>query len=187
MSPVAFRAGDHACLLYASRHEQREAVMASLRGALRAGERVLYILDQDADSGVLEEAQRQGVEVEDALDDGALVVRAAEEVYLPDGRFEPRRVLDALAHGEQEARREGFRGLHALAEMTWAREGVPGVHLLPAYEQQLNEAFPGLAASAVCQYDARVLEPGALREVLRAHPLRAEGGLRAENPEFATR
>lgn len=178
---------DHACLIHTTPDERRDAIALYMEGGLAHNERLLYLLDQDADSGALEAIARAGVDVEDALDDGALVVKTTDETYVEGGTFDPDRMIALLREAEQEALTDGFAGLRVTGEMTWARPGVPGAERLLEYEARLNEVFPQLRASAICQYDARRFSPDVLAGVLHTHPLLISNGRVAQNARYEAR
>ena len=175
---------DHACLLFASTEEQARALAAFMQDAFARNERVVYILDQDADTGVLERLHRHGIDVSEQLERGALQVRSTDEVYLADGAFDPAAMLDRLREVERDAIADGWRGVRVAGEMTWATRGAPGSDRLLEYESKLNEVFPKLHASALCQYDARAFSPDILAGALRTHPLVVSHGEAVDNPYF---
>lgn len=177
---------DHACFLYATPEQQREVIARAIRAALARGDRFLYVLDPEADTGVLEAIRREGIDIEDALDDGALVIKSTSEAYLKGGTFDPERMIGLLRAAIQEALDDGFHGLTAAGEMTWATRGAPGSEKLLEYERRVHAIFADHPVGAICQYDVRRFDPAALDAVLRAHPhVVAQGGL-VQNPSYET-
>lgn len=160
---------EHACLFHRSWTEQADALAAYMRDAFARNERFVYVLDRGGDTGVFERLRHAGIDVEDALDDGALILRTADGTYFADGHFDPDRVIALLREVEREAREDGFDGVRVTGEMTWALAGGAGSDRLLEYETRLNDVLPGLRASAICQYDVRWFPSAVLEDMARAH------------------
>ena len=97
-------------------------------------------------------------------------VLPAREAYLPAGRFEPARMLDALAGHIDQAGRDGYRGLRLVGDMTWALAEPAGVDQLAGYEAHVNQLYMDGRALGVCLYDRRAFPRDLLRQVTCAHP-----------------
>lgn len=174
---------EHACLLYASAEEQARGLAEYLRQGLAQGQRVVYILDQDAQAGALERLAPE-IDLDDALDEGSLLVRTTDSTYLEDDAFSPERMIEILRETVDEALAAGYSGIRMTGEMIWATRGVRGAEELLRYEKLLNDVFPQLPVAGLCQYDTRAFSPEVLAGVLRAHPLvHAKHGLTA-NPYY---
>jgi hypothetical protein len=105
---------------------------------------------------------------------GQVQVMSARQAYLPDGRFDPQRMLDALfQHIEQAA--DGFAGLRMVGDMTWALAEPAGVERLAWYEAQANRLYMDGRAAGVCIYDRRRFDAYVLRQVAGAHPATVGG------------
>lgn len=177
----------HICGFYETEEEHRALVTSFLIQGLERGERVIYITDTHPIGLILDYLQDSGVDGGAALARGQLAFRTAQEAYLPDGRFDPDRMLALLRTETEQALADGFTGLRITGEMTWALRGMPGSEFLSQYEARVNELLPDLPFIGLCQYDRRQFGPEVLLDMLWTHPLVASGGQVYENHHYVPR
>jgi anti-anti-sigma factor len=156
--------GDHVCWIFDDDEQCRAAMARFVAAGLDAGQKVLYVTERLLPAAVI-----AGLAAQDALAAGQLQVCTADELYLPDGRFDPARTIDALAAHVDRAARDGYAGLRVVADMAWARRDPPGVMHLARFEAQVNKLFLDVPVMA-CLYDRRLFEVGLLRRAASAHP-----------------
>jgi AcrR family transcriptional regulator len=63
-----------------------------------------------------------------------------------------------------------------IGDMQWARDDVPGVDGLVAYEAKLDEVLRGRPATVVCAYDVRRHSASRISAIVAAHESTLEGG-----------
>ncbi len=148
---------------------------------------MVYITDTHPVGLILNYLRDSGVDGEAAFARGQLAFHTAQETYLPDGRFDPDRMLALLRTETEQALADGFVGLRITGEMTWAPRGTPGSEFLPQYEARVNEFLPDLPFTGLCQYDRRQFGPEVLLDMLWTHPLVASGGQVYENHHYVPR
>jgi anti-anti-sigma factor len=161
--------GDHVCCSFGSEGEQQALVGRFARDAMARGERVLYIVDRSDEATVRGYVDFAGIDSARWLASGRLQIRSASEVY--EAPFDPER---QIAHFEAEtraARDEGFDGLAAMGEMSWARRDGQSWDSLISYEKDIQRIFAAADVRGVCQYDRRLFSPGLLDEAAAAHEL----------------
>ena len=164
-------ANDHFALVYENRDDQFSAVIPFIREGLDWGERCLYIADENTRDVVLEAMRARGIDVDAALDSGALSIHTPAETYRKTGEFDRDAMLayweDAL---EQATDQNDFNGVRAAAEMTWALDDDTDLDLLTEYEAILNSLYEGEAYTVMCQYNRDRFPAGVLRDVVKTHP-----------------
>jgi len=144
---------DHLCLIYESQEEQFAAVVPFMRHGLAAGQRCVYVADDNtADVGGAA-LRSDDIDVDAESARGALRILTKRESSLRDGRFDPDGMIAFLAEATAEARADGFSALRVAGEMTWALGGEPGTERLFEFEAKLNYFFPDHDALAICQYN----------------------------------
>jgi len=80
---------------------------------------------------------------------------------------------------------QGFGFVRAAGEMTWALRGLPGSHLLMAYEAKLNVFLHRYPQVLLCLYDLEQFSDGQiLMEILRTHPTVLLSGQLLDNPWY---
>ncbi|MBI5870787.1 MAG: PAS domain S-box protein [Actinobacteria bacterium] len=162
---------DHLCLIYESREEQLAAVIPFMKIGLERGERCVYIADDNTVAAVMTAMRERGIDVDAAVDAGALSIITKREAYLKEGRFDPDWMIGFLKDAVAAAKADGFSALRATGEMTWVLGGEPGTERLIEYESRLNYFFPDNDCLAICQYDRNRFDPEIIANVIRTHPL----------------
>jgi len=162
--------GDHLCCIYETEKEHRVVLTPFLRQGLERGEKVLYIVDARTTKAILGYLQDGGLDAEPYLADGQLAILTRDDTYMPEGIFDPERMVALLRAEAERALDEGYPALRVTGEMTWALRGLPSSEWLIEYETRLKEFFPGSKCMGLCQYDRRRFDPAVLLGVLHTHP-----------------
>ncbi|MFA5810124.1 MAG: MEDS domain-containing protein [Thermoleophilia bacterium] len=162
---------DHLCLIYESREEQLAAVIPFMRIGLERGERCVYIADDNTVATVVEAMRAEGIDVDGAINSGALSVTTKHEAYLKEDRFDPDWMIDFLKEAITAAKADGYGALRVTGEMTWMLGGDPGSERLIEYEAKLNYFIPEHDCLAICQYNRNRFDPEIIINVIRTHPL----------------
>lgn len=162
---------DHLCLIYNSREEQLAAVIPFIKIGMECGERCVYIADDNTVATVMDAMREQGIDVDKAVESGALSVITKREAYLKEGRFDPDWMIDFLKDAVAAAKADGFSALRATGEMTWMLGGEPGTERLIEYESRLNYFIPEYDCLAICQYNRNRFDAEIIFNVIRTHPL----------------
>ncbi|MEV0896147.1 MEDS domain-containing protein [Actinoplanes sp. NPDC049802] len=155
------RLGDHACVLFDDDAEKTRALFTFVRAGLRDSHRILYF---GADE------PRIAAAFPGAIAAGRLRMATPEQSYLASGVFDPQATIAGWRTEAQQARADGFRGLRAAGDMSWAARPVPGADRLQWYEAQVNRVFADGFAMAVCLYDRRLFTGTDLDRICRSHP-----------------
>ena len=160
---------EHVALLYSTPEEQRAAVTPFVRQGLEHGERCMYVVSETSKTEVLAGLRDADVDVDAALEAGALTFHTVEETYLRNGTFDADEMLAFYADALAEATRE-YEALRVTAEMGWILEDETDLEEFMEYESRVNELFREEDCIALCQYDCEVMPPAVLRDVIQTHP-----------------
>ncbi|AHG05393.1 hypothetical protein HALDL1_14770 [Halobacterium sp. DL1] len=175
---------DHLALIYEGRGEQFDAAVPFVQQGLDADEQCLYIADEHSRADVLAEMSARGIDVDAALDSGALSVLTKEETYLRDGSFHPDDMLAFLEATIADATEE-FEALRVTGEMTWVFGDEPDVEDLVEYEAKLNQLLPEADGMALCQYNRERFSPEVVRDIVRTHPYLVHGTVVSQNVYYS--
>ncbi|MEA2497183.1 MAG: two-component system, chemotaxis family, sensor kinase Cph1, partial [Thermoleophilaceae bacterium] len=162
------RRGDHACCIFASDDDQARLVGQFARDAFERGDRLFYLADRSDEDAVVALLDEAALDGRARLDMGALQILHSSEMGLESG-FDPERqfaVWHALTH---QARTDGYGGLAAATEMTWAQTWKLDPEVLLDYETTAGGAFASGELSALCQYDSRFFDHDVVHDARRAH------------------
>jgi anti-anti-sigma factor len=163
--------GDHVCCVFGAEAEQQGLIARFARDALARGERLLYMSDRTDEATVRDFLDVAGVDSARCLTSGQLHISSAREVYRAPGGFDPE---GQIAHFEAEKRTahaDGFSGLAAMAEMSWALNDPRIWNSLVWYEREVQQVFAAADVRGVCQYDRRLFPSELLEEAIAAHEL----------------
>ncbi|NHN47071.1 GAF domain-containing protein [Halostella sp. JP-L12] len=160
---------DHFAMIYESREEQFEAVVPFVRQGLEDGERCLFVVDETPEPVVKAALRDAGVDVDDAVDSGALSFHGVGETYLRNGEFDPDEMID-FYDGAIDDATAGYNALRVVADTGWILDETTDTEKFMAYESRVNDLFRGEDCIALCQYDRDLTPPDVLRDVIETHP-----------------
>ncbi len=162
--------GDHYCGIYRTDEDHRAIIVDYIRQGVKKNEKMFYIVNIQTADQLKSTLKAAGIDVDDLVNRGQLVILTAKEAYLKDGQFDPDKMIGLLGQETDKALAEGYAALRATGEMTWALAGEPGSERLVEYESMLNDFFPNRKCYAVCQYDRRRFDAEMLLDILHTHP-----------------
>ncbi|WP_346120642.1 MEDS domain-containing protein [Micromonospora coerulea] len=170
VSDGALALHDHACWVYTSPDEHRRVLTDYLSRGLARNERVLFLASPPERAPLaIEYLLDAGVPFDVPLAEGQLVIGAAEEAYLVDGRFDGDDRLRAYAAQVRAAVDDGYLGLRVAAELSWLQGCPDARHSWPGYELRADLLAARLPFTALCIYDGRRWKPDELALIESVH------------------
>ncbi|WP_247002069.1 MEDS domain-containing protein [Halosolutus gelatinilyticus] len=162
---------DHFALIYENREDQLASAIPFIRQGLERGERCVYVADDNSREDVLRAMRDYGIDVDAALESGALSVLTPADTYRRNGKFDRAEMLEFWEESLEQATDEGdHTGLRAAAEMTWALDGDAGTDELVEYEAVLNPLYEDEDYVVMCQYNRERFPAGVIHDVIKTHP-----------------
>lgn len=174
----------HACAFFHSQDEEYELLLPFSRSGADAGERLFQVVDK---AHLAERRQRlaeAGIDVDRAEQKGQLEIRAWENAYLRENRFNQHAMLALIQEVLRDGRTKGFGMTRLWANMEWALQDLPGVHDIVEYETRLNKVLPNYDDVVVCTYDLARFSAPVVMDIMRTHPQVIIGGVLQENPFY---
>lgn len=168
---ASFRNGDHICLFYRTIEEQLSTAAPFVQLGLLRGERCLCVLPEKKKDRLFSWLDASGVDPQNELSRGALLVLTPEETYLKGGRFDREQMVKLLDDGMREALRLGFTGYRGTGDLSWCVSDSNTCGKMPEYESMLDRYYPGKTALGICMYDANLFEDIELDKLMQAHRL----------------
>ncbi|QLG27117.1 MEDS domain-containing protein [Halorarum halophilum] len=173
---------DHFALVYENREEQFASAIPFIRQGLERGERCLYVADDNSREDVLKAMRDHGIDVDAAIESGALTVSTPTDTYRRTGEFDRTTMLEFWEESLEEAKAEGgHTGLRAAAEMTWALDGDTSTDDLVEYEAVLNSLYQDEDYVVLCQYNRERFPAAVIHDVIKTHPLVISDGTVSQN------
>jgi hypothetical protein len=180
-----FEQGQHICTVYDTREEQLAVAAAYISDGLARKERCLYAADSLAAlDDIRRELGRQGVDAAAEEFRGALLLLSSDLAHLDGGSFDAERMLRMLNEAVEAALDAGFSGLRTCGDMSWLLRGAEGSHQVLEYEALLNQFFPTVRATGMCQYDRVHLPPHIVEGALARHPWVRDGRRNRSNSSY---
>jgi hypothetical protein len=170
------RLGQHICSVAEHAGTQLDLVAPIFRAGLESNCQCIYVSDRTPPRALVAGLRQRGCDIEDAIESGRFVLATADELYVPDGHFDPSRMLDTVAGAVSGALQAGFRGWCGAGELSWLGRRFPGTERVLEYEFGLNHINGLQHAAIVCLYNGASLAPSVAREVESIHPLAHRNG-----------
>ncbi len=143
--------------------------------ALRAfarGDRLFYLGDRSDERAVIDMLDAAGADGERRLAAGELSFLHSSQMVM-DGGFDPERLQATWGDIVAAGRADGYNGVAATAEMTWALTWNLPADALIDYESSLADTFASGELAALCQYDSRWMPEDVLPRATDCHELSA--------------
>lgn len=164
--------GDHLCLIYyQDPAEQMAAVIPYIKQGLSAGERCIYVADDQTTEEVARALEAGGIDVRQERERKSLGLWTRQDWRQP-GELDPGKKFIQVRRVIEEALRSGFKGVRFAVEMTWTLQPDVPIDKLKQWEGSLNRLFaPGVPGRMICQYNCHRLPPAVIEVGLTSHPV----------------
>lgn len=166
-----FKHGDHACIFYRSEDKLLELLTPYFAEGLRKGECCFGVQRSRTIKRLFNDLRFLGIEPDDEMERGALVMHTDDTGYLTNGKFEPDRMMEMLLNTISDCVKRGFSGFRSAGDLSWAARGRQDCNQVIGYEQMVEKSYPGKPALGFCQYHVTDFPPDVLESVLAAHKM----------------
>ena len=167
--------GQHLCALYQDQDERRRLSAAVIRGALAAGDRVIYATSGPYDVA-LALLEAGGIETGRPLRGGQLLVCSFGEIYGDLASTDLPELAATFRAALSQSLAAGFPGLRITGEMggfPWPAGSLEG---LVRWERMVSQTLGEVGIAAICQYDQRQLDEPATAIIAAEHSGVASNG-----------
>ena len=142
--------GTHACLFYETGQDLLDVMVQYIAAGLEAGEACVCVASEPLTVADVQSALSQRVPDLDArLAKGGLEIIPGRSWYLPDGQFDPARIVRSWYDKLQRALDGGCEGLRITGN---ALQLGPNGHTFLDYERELHKALQGRSMIALCGF-----------------------------------
>ena len=181
---VQVRPGDHICAFYVGVEERDQVLLPYLREGLRAGDKVICVVDASEPAEVLA-GIGPDIDVDGCIASQQFQLQPSSDSYLATGSFSTGDMLEFWNASVGAALGEGgYTFARSVGEMTWALRDAPGVEELVGYESELNRFMPKYPQLILCLYDLKRFGGGLMVDMLKTHPKLLLGGMLLDNPYY---
>src|ERR1044072_1066221 len=117
----------HVCAFFHSADEHYRLLLPFIEEGFRRGEKAFHIVDPALADHHCARLRTAKIPVESAIESGQLEVRAWEEAYLRNGRFDQNAMLALIEQVLRNGKSQGFPQTRLVANMEWTQTDHPGV------------------------------------------------------------
>jgi len=156
----------HVCAVFDGAHDAAAVIVPFVLDRLAAGDRVVHLVES-RDAALTRLAP--DLDVPAAVESGQLDVRSWANSYVDGSEFSRPRMLATVRRSLRDGHARGFPATRLIGEMGWAREGVPGVGDVIAYETEVDAILARPRVLVVCTYDVQQHSAGRIAAVLAIH------------------
>ncbi len=174
----------HVCAFFNSDDEEYRVLLPFIRDGFQSGHKAIHVVNPNQRADHLQRLAAAGIDAAAAEQGGQLEVRINTDVYLPDGRFDPDRmiaVFEQLASGNAQG---GFPLSRICCRMDWAVEDQSHVDDVIEFESRVNEVWRRHDDAVICTYHLGQFSGEAVIDIMRTHPMVIVGGILQENPFY---
>jgi hypothetical protein len=132
----------HICAFFHSKDEEYAVLLPFVKEGFERGDKACHIVESSRRQEHRRRLHEAGIDTAAAESSGQLDIRAWEDAYLRDGRFNQDRMLALIEQVLTMGKVHGFPLTRLVANMEWALEDCPGVEDLVEYETRLNYVLP---------------------------------------------
>jgi anti-anti-sigma factor len=168
--------GQHLCALYQDQDERRQVSAAVVRGALAAGDRVMYVVPGPPELA-LALLEAGGIETGRPLRGGQLLVHSFGEVYGDPPALDLTQLVATFRLALSQSLAAGFPGLRITGEMGARAWPAGSLEQLLLWERLVSRMLGEVGIAAICQYDRRQLDEPAAALIAAEHSGVVTGGL----------
>jgi len=174
----------HVCAFFNSTDEEYPVLLPFIRDGFQCGHKAIHVVNPSQRADHLQRLAAAGIDTASAERGGQLEVRVNTDVYLPDGRFDPDRmisVFEQLASGNPGS---GYPLSRICCRMDWAVGDQSHVDDVIEFESRVNDVWRRHEDAVICTYHLGQFRGDEVIDIMRTHPMVIIGGILQQNPFF---
>lgn len=174
----------HVCAFFNSADEEYQVLLPFIKDGFQCDHKAIHVVNSDQCQDHLQRLADVGIDLAAAQQSGQLELRINTDVYLPDGRFDPDRmiaVFEQLASGNSGGKYPLSR---ICCRMDWAVRDQSHVDDVIEFESRVNEVWNRHEDAVICTYHLGQFTGDAVIDIMRTHPMVIIGGILHQNPFY---
>jgi len=174
----------HVCAFFNSDDEEYRVLLPFIQDGFQCDHKAIHVVNPNQRADHLRRLAAVGIDAAAAEQGGQLEVRINTDVYLPDGRFDPDRmiaVFEQLASGNAQG---GFPLSRICCRMDWAVEDQSHVDDVIEFESRVNDVWRRHDDAVICTYHLGQFRGDEVIDIMRTHPMVIIGGILQQNPFY---
>ena len=174
----------HVCAFFNNDDEEYRVLLPFIRDGFQCGHKAIHVVNPGQRQDHLRRLSAAGIDAAAAQQNGQLELRINRDVYLPDGRFDPDRmisVFEELASGNAGGEYPLSR---ICCRMDWTVQDQSHVDDVIEFEARVNDVWRRHEDVVICTYHLAQLRGDEVIDIMRTHPMVIISGMLQENPFF---
>ncbi|MGB8890023.1 MAG: MEDS domain-containing protein [Candidatus Korobacteraceae bacterium] len=174
----------HVCAFFNSDEEEYRVLLPFIKDGFQCGQKAIHVVNPDQRQNHLQRLDQAGIDPTRAQQSGQLELRINTDVYLPDGRFDPDRMIAAFEQLAIDNAKGAFSVSRICCRMDWAVKDQSHVDDVIEFESRVNEVWRRHDDAVICTYHLGQFGGDAVIDIMRTHPMVIIGGILQQNPFF---
>jgi len=174
----------HVCAFFNSADEEYRVLLPFIRDGFQFGHKAIHVVNPHQRADHMQRLAAAGIDAAAAEQSGQLELRINTDVYLPDGRFDPDRmisVFERLASGNSGGRYPLSR---ICCRMDWTVKDQSHVDDVIEFESRVNDVWRRHEDAVICTYHLGQFRGDEVIDIMRTHPMVIIGGILQQNPFY---
>ncbi len=174
----------HVCAFFNSADEEYRVLLPFIKDGFQCGHKAIHVVNPDQRQDHIKRLSGAGIDPEGAQQRGQLELRTNTDVYLPDGRFDPDRMIAAFEQLASGNSRQEYPLSRICCRMDWAVNDQSHIDDVIEFESRVNEVWNCHEDAVICTYHLGQFGGDAVIDIMRTHPMVIIGGMLQQNPFF---
>jgi hypothetical protein len=174
----------HVCAFFNNNDEEYRVLLPFIKDGFQAGHKAIHVVSPDQSQDHLQRLGAGGIDAAAAQQRGQLELLVNTDVYLPDGRFDPDRmisVFEQLASGNSGGEYPLSR---ICCRMDWTVRDQSHIDDVIEFESRVNEVWLRHEDAVICTYHLDQFRGDEVIDIMRTHPMVIIGGILQQNPFY---
>jgi len=174
----------HVCAFFNNDEEEYRVLLPFIKDGFESGQKAIHVVNPDQRQDHLQRLSHAGIDLATAQQSGQFELRNNRDVYLPDGRFDPDRMISAFEELASNNAKGSFPLSRICCRMDWAVENRSHVDDVIEFESRVNDVWLRHDDAVICTYHLGKFSGDAVIDIMRTHPMVLIGGILQQNPFF---
>jgi hypothetical protein len=174
----------HVCAFFNSPDEEYRVLLPFIKDGFQCGHKAIHIVNPNQQQDHLQRLAEAGIDAAAAQQSGQLDLRINTDFYLPDGHFDPDRMISAFEQLASDNTTGGFPLSRICCRMDWSAADESHLDDVIEFESRVNDVWHRHEDAVICTYHLGQFGGDAVIDIMRTHPMVVVGGILQENPFY---
>ncbi len=174
----------HVCAFFNNDEEEYRVLLPFIRDGFQCGHKAIHVVNPEQRQDHIQRLGAVGIDATAAQQSGQLELLINSDVYLPDGRFDPDRMISAFEQLASGNSGEGYPLSRICCRMDWTVKNQSHVDDVIEFEARVNDVWRRHEDAVICTYHLGQFRGDEVIDIMRTHPMVIIGGILQENPFF---